>query len=187
MIFPAAENVHVWILQLAFWQIKKPNADFSNYTNKCSINMLRIVSGIRRRTCRWRCVEVTGSVYFCLQVYLPNSIRSATPHHLTKTSKSLSVCVLVLIRAVSRGNVCVALTYVCLYAVLGVRGLKITRKSHGSNPRLSGSIKSALLQQLTLTDDSWLWRLGANGKIKSITAWQGDLEIFETFPVILEQ
>lgn len=73
--------------------------------------------------------------------------------------------------------------YVCLYAVPAVRGLKIPLESS----HLPESMKSTLLQQLTLTDDSWLWQLGANGKIKSITAWQGDLEIFETFPSILEQ
>lgn len=80
-------------------------------------------------------MEVIGSVYVCLQQYLLNSMRSATPdHHLTNMSKSLTVCVLVLIRAVSRGDVCVCvcviLMHACLCAVLRVTGLKITLKSH---------------------------------------------------------
>lgn len=79
-------------------------------------------------------MEVIGSVYVCLQWYLLNSMRSATPHHLTNMSKSLTVSVLVLIRAVSRGDVCVyvcvILMYACFCAVLGVTGLKITLKSH---------------------------------------------------------
>lgn len=79
-------------------------------------------------------MEVKGSVYVCPQGYLPNSVRSSTPHHLTKVNKSLSVCVLVLIRAVSRGDVCmcicVVVMHVCLCVALGARGLKIILRSY---------------------------------------------------------
>ena len=54
----------------------------------------------------WRFYSPDGSVL--------HSMRSATAHHLTHMSKSLSVCVLVLIRAVSRGDVCM---FVCIAVV----------------------------------------------------------------------
>lgn len=63
-------------------------------------------------------MEVRGFVYVWLRGYLPNVIRSATPHQLTKMSKGLSVCVLVLIRAVSRGDVCM---FVCSAEGNGVK------------------------------------------------------------------
>lgn len=105
---------------------KKRGPDFFIYTNGFSVDMPRMVGmrGIGGRTCRRRRVEVKGPVYACLRLCLPNSIRSATTHHLTETSKCLSVCSAAYYSC-QQGRpmclcVCVCVVLVWLYAV--VRG-----------------------------------------------------------------